>query len=267
MPFLSVLLHTTTIAITEHHQGWVGVYHTAHGMVADGRNSSAWDVGAWGVVAVESVPTDGGLSFEENIDFHCQKVGVNQLFGMLIAPTEGGVFNNPNDTDVLHPLPVLERNASGLIPGSAGPRGAAGLLQGAARWSALAKQCPQITGVGILLKNFAFITQNSQEVISSCMHHHCMQVVIDDFWVNYNWNNTPSPPPDAPCPHCPSDQSYRYGNGHSGEFCCTWPAIHGHCQPPSGQPPIAPCCLSPGTAKMCQGARRCGTNPRARGGW
>ena len=96
---------------------------------------------------MESTPTDGGLSFAQNIDFHCRKVDVNQLFGMLIAPTEGGVFNNPNDTDILHPLPLFKRTPHGPIPGSAGPRGAAGLLQGAARWSALAKNCSQITGV------------------------------------------------------------------------------------------------------------------------
>ena len=159
--FLSVLVHTATASVAEHHQGWVGVYHTAHGAVADGRNSSAWDVGAWGIVAVESVPADGGLSFEENIDFHCQKVGVNQLFGMLIAPTEGGVFSNPNDTDVLHPLPVFQRNASGPIPGSAGPRGAAGLLQGAARWSALASKCAQITGVRIFSRRISRSSHNA----------------------------------------------------------------------------------------------------------
>ena len=49
---------------------------------------------------------------------------------MLIAPTEGGVYSNPNDTDIMHPLGVMHRVNSTFSPGSAGPRGPAGLLQG-----------------------------------------------------------------------------------------------------------------------------------------
>ena len=279
MIFVLALLHASVTIATEHHQGWVGVYHAAHGAVADGENTSAWDVGAWGIVAMESTPTDGGLSFAQNIDFHCRKVDVNQLFGMLIAPTEGGVFNNPNDTDILHPLPLFKRTSHGPIPGSAGPRGAAGLLQGAARWSALAKNCSQITGVRGLHVLYYYMRVRlcspdstaplHYEKKNARVHIHTStntQVVIDDFWTNYNWDHTPTPPPGTPCPHCPANQPYAYGNSRGGGFCCTWKPANGHCRPPQGQPDIPPCCVAPGSVEGCQGERRCGTNPRTKGG-
>ena len=41
-------------------QGWLGVYHTAHGPVSDGNATDAWATGSWGSVAVENAPKDGG---------------------------------------------------------------------------------------------------------------------------------------------------------------------------------------------------------------
>lgn len=160
---------------------------------------------------------------------------MNQIFGMLIAMTEGGVFSNPNDTDVMHPLGYLLRDADGKhIPGSAGPLGPGGLLQNAARWSAIATHCPQVTGV-----------------------------VIDDFWTNYQDAAVPPPPPPpppgTPCPKCPANRTHMYGSATAGYYCCSVPVVGGHCTA-SAQGEGA-CCLEPGTVKECQGATRCGTNP------
>ncbi len=69
--------NATSVRTLQHlagHQGWVGVYHAAHGKVADGFNSSAWDVGAWGIVAPESAPSDGNFTFAQDIEFHCNQV-------------------------------------------------------------------------------------------------------------------------------------------------------------------------------------------------
>lgn len=70
---------------------------------------------------------------------------------MLIAASEGGIFSNPNDTDTYTPLPMLTRGPDRkFIPGSAGPLGPGGLLQGAARWSKLAQSdCAVVAGVVI----------------------------------------------------------------------------------------------------------------------
>lgn len=156
---------------------------------------------------------------------------------MLIAASEGGTYSNPNDTDTFHPLPMLERGPDRqFIPGSAGPLGPAGLLQGAARWSTLAQSyCPQIAGV-----------------------------VIDDFWGNYDHSSVspppPPPPPGTPCPECPADRPNRYGSYSSGFYCCKW-AASGRCTPPPAAPPTPPCCLLPGSSLGCQSEQRCGTNP------
>ena len=46
-------------ALASPRQGFVGVYNAAVGVVADGHNSSAYDVGAWSPNAVENSPTQG----------------------------------------------------------------------------------------------------------------------------------------------------------------------------------------------------------------
>jgi hypothetical protein len=211
-------------------QGFVGTYHAAGGTVADGRNTPAFDIGSWGIVASENAPSDGGLPFEDGIKFHCKTHNINSLLGMLIAHSEGGTFNNANDTDLWNPLPVCESTSK-----SCDPRGAAGMLQGAARWSTLAREhCPQIAGV-----------------------------VIDDFWGNFVSEAVPPPAPD--CPVCPESNPHGYGYESAGYFCCTWPLDKsGHCERPAGAKPapfVADCCLWPGTKKGCQFAVKCPNNP------
>ncbi len=124
-------------------------------------------------------------------------------------------------------------NLIGIIPGSAGKLGPSGLLQGAARWSKLAETCPQIRGV-----------------------------VVDDFWTNYDCNNSTALPSNLPCPRCPINRRFQYGGVSEGVFCCAYQTSGGHCTAPPGKPVNAPCCLVPGSAKGCQSIDRCGTNPR-----
>mgnify|MGYP006155239007 CR=1 FL=1 len=112
--------------------GFFGVYHSATGTVNDGKQTSAFDaLDAPGVVAMYNAPSDGGVTFAEQVKFHCVNASsqVNLIFGMVVGFSEGGVFNNPNDTSILEPLEP------------------AGMLQAAARWSTLAKTCPQVTGI------------------------------------------------------------------------------------------------------------------------
>ena len=156
-----------------HPPGFVGVYHPANGVVADG--SPAWDVGSWGTVAFENSPGDGGLSFRENVETSCNKHDVNSVYGMVIAASEGGTFNNPKDTDLWKPFNLTRR---GQKPG---PLGATGMLQGAARFSTLARTfCPQIDGI-----------------------------VIDDFWSNYKGGGPPEPPPPPTPPTRPPHHHSR----------------------------------------------------------
>ena len=237
---MSELTLATTLAplsAAPQSQGWLGTYHAAHGATAgSAAPSAAWDVGRWGTVAIENSATDGGLSLEENIAFNCDNASVNQVYGMLIAPTEGGVFNNTNDTALWAPLPLLKRVNGTLDPASAGPPGPQGLLQGAARWSRLSREghCAQIAGV-----------------------------VIDDFWTNFRTSRDPPIPPPTPgfCPRCPVAQPHVYGSAFGGMYCCQWPAAHGHCSPPAGTPPKHACCLWPSPDSGCQKLLRCGTNP------
>ena len=150
---------------------------------------------------------------------------------MLIAHSEGGVFSNPNDTDLWKPLPEAPEHGGGPAPGG---KGAAGMLQGAARWSKLARlHCPQIAGV-----------------------------IIDDFWSNYHADPIPPPLPAGQCPACPDDQPHGYGSPTAGFYCCTWPS-NGHCdRPPGASGKGPPCCLFPGASEGCQNAKRCGVNAK-----
>ena len=109
-------------------KGFVGTYHAAPGVVADGHNTSAYDAGEWGIVSPVNAANDGGMSLKDDIFFHCKKADVNALYGMLIAHSEGGTFNNTNDTDLWNPLPTARPDRGQKLP----PRGVAGLLQAVA---------------------------------------------------------------------------------------------------------------------------------------
>ena len=214
--------------------GFVGVYHSATGNVADDRNSTAWSVGQFGAVAFENSPGDGGLNFRQNMEANCKQLGANAVYGMLIAHSEGGIFSNPNDSSLWEPLNLTERGKS---PSKGGPTG---MLQGAARWSTLAQTfCPQIDGV-----------------------------VIDDFWSNYHDGGggppVPNPPPGPPgkCGKCPADKPHMYGSAGAGFYCCTWPVSGGHCTKPKGGHAGGGCCVFSGSVEHCQHDKRCGTNPK-----
>ena len=57
---------------------------------------------------------------------------VNKVYGILRPPTEQGAVNQPGDADLFKPYATLP-----------------GMIQGAHRFSELAKRCPQIYGVVI----------------------------------------------------------------------------------------------------------------------
>ena len=102
----------------------------------------------WRVRGLAATPA--GLTLADDLALLCDEKDANSLYSMLVAASEGGVFSNVNDTDLYEPLPPCGNE-------QACPRGPAGMLQGAARWSELARtRCPQIAGL-----------------------------IIDDFWSNY----------------------------------------------------------------------------------
>jgi hypothetical protein len=209
-----------------HDLGFVGTYHSPTGTVQDGHNTSAQAVGNWGVVALANHEYDGSESFAQNIKQNCRQADVNVLLGMVIAQSEGGTFNNSNDTELMRPHNVTGRGAS---PPPGGP---AGMLQAAARFSALSRTvCPQIQGI-----------------------------VIDDFFVNYKaCTRVPTPPipPPAPpgeCASCPKSHATQYGSMGAGVYCCSGQVSCGRCHG-------GICCLWPGSQHHCQGAKRCDTNP------
>ena len=51
--FVNLLAATAVASAGQGHQGFVGVYHAAHGPVADAVGTDAWDLGSWGSVAIE----------------------------------------------------------------------------------------------------------------------------------------------------------------------------------------------------------------------
>lgn len=209
-----------------HDMGFVGVYHSATGTVHDGHDTPAQAVGNWGIVALANHGFDGSQSFAQNIEQNCRQADVNILMGMVIAHSEGGTFNNTNDTELLRPHNTTQRGAPSP------PGGPAGMLQAAARWSTLSRTlCPQIQGI-----------------------------VIDDFFVNYKACTkspvppTPAPAPPGKCAACPETHPSQYGSISAGEYCCSGSVSCGHCHG-------SICCMWPGVQEGCQAAGRCGSNP------
>ena len=88
----------------------------------------------FGSTMIYNTDSEGGMTLRQSAEFHCRNVSVNQLSMLIAPPTEGGVVNNPADTDRWVPAPE--------------PR--VGMVQAAARFSQLARStCPQATGVVI----------------------------------------------------------------------------------------------------------------------
>ena len=117
-------------------QGFLGTYHPYRGTAYGG---AGWQDGdlmqlafSFGENAIISQASYNGYTFEENIDNSCRNWDVNKVYGILRPPTEQGVVNQPGDADLFKPY--------GALPG---------MIQGAHRFSELAKRCPQFYGVVI----------------------------------------------------------------------------------------------------------------------
>jgi hypothetical protein len=117
-------------------QGFLGTYHPYKGTAYGG---AGWQDGelmqhafSFGENAIISQASYNGYTFEENIDNSCRTWDVNKVYGILRPPTEQGAVNQPGDADLFKPYAALP-----------------GMIQGAHRFSELAKRCPQISGVVI----------------------------------------------------------------------------------------------------------------------
>ena len=89
----------------------------------------------FGIVAIENSQFDSGIRFTDDLEAHCgAALATQQVVGLVLPPTEGGVVSAPNDTSQFLPL------AKG-----------AGIVQGAARFSRLSATgaCAQVSGIVI----------------------------------------------------------------------------------------------------------------------
>ncbi len=117
-------------------QGFLGTYHPFRGTAYGG---AGWKEGeliqhafSFGENAIISQASYNGYSFEENVNNSCREWDINKVYGILRPPTEQGAVNQPDDADLFKPYATLP-----------------GMIQGAHRFSASAKCCPQLSGVVI----------------------------------------------------------------------------------------------------------------------
>eukprot|EP01006_Ploeotia_vitrea_P010034 TRINITY_DN25593_c0_g1_i1.p1 TRINITY_DN25593_c0_g1~~TRINITY_DN25593_c0_g1_i1.p1 ORF type:complete len:413 (+),score=32.82 TRINITY_DN25593_c0_g1_i1:39-1241(+) len=120
-------------ATTNAKHGWFGLYHPWNGTVWPGygipADQTVYEAFKFGIASIYTMPEYGGFKFEYDVKFHCYNAKVNALYGILAPPSEGGVVNNPNDTNIWVPAKKP------------------GLIQSAHRWSVIATQCPQVFGI------------------------------------------------------------------------------------------------------------------------
>jgi hypothetical protein len=116
-------------------QGFLGTYHPYRGTAYGG--SPGWQDGElmqhafnFGQNAILVKGSHLGYTFAENITNSCNEWDVNQVYGIILPPTERGAVNQPSDSDIWKPF---EKNP--------------GMIQAAHRFSELSKRCPQIAGV------------------------------------------------------------------------------------------------------------------------
>lgn len=115
-------------------KGFLGTYHPVDGTAYGG---SGWKEGEvmqrafdFGQNAILVKGSHLGYTFEENIKNSCSEWDVNKIYGILLPPSEFGVVNQPEDSDIWKPF---EKKP--------------GMIQGMHRFSELSKRCPQIDGV------------------------------------------------------------------------------------------------------------------------
>ena len=114
-------------------QGFMGLYHPFKGKVYAGTgindDEDLYQAYSFGVNGIISDPGYGEYLFRENIEKHCQEFDTNLVYGIIRPPSERGVVNNPNDTELWE------------------PDSPSGMIQAAARFSRLSTIFPQIRGV------------------------------------------------------------------------------------------------------------------------
>ena len=114
--------------------GFLGTYHPVNGTAYGGTGWKEGDLIQhafnFGQNAILVKRSHAGYTFEQNINNSCSEWDVNKVYGILLPPSEFGVFNQPKDSEILRPF---EKEP--------------GMIQGMHRFSELSKRCPQIDGV------------------------------------------------------------------------------------------------------------------------
>ena len=99
-------------------QGFIGLYHPFKGRVYAGTgindDEDLYQAYSFGVNGIINDPSYGDYLFKENIEKHCQEFDTNLVYGIIRPPSERGVVNNPNDTELWEPA-----SPSGMIQAAA----------------------------------------------------------------------------------------------------------------------------------------------------
>jgi hypothetical protein len=197
--------------------GFLGVYHPptprmsvwmGQGVANGSTVQGAFRFGTVAISNKESYYEDATL--RGSIAGYCSKFNANAVWGILDPPSEGGTLTKPRNTLLWE------------------PHSPAGLVQGAARWSQIARQCPQVAGV-----------------------------IIDDFVQNYAGTRSYSPPRPPRNVSCPASSPFKYLSALSTSesqavFCCPVPTNQS-----AGCAGHKPCCWYAGTEAACQGVPHC----------
>lgn len=128
-------------------RGFVGLYHPYDGYVYAGENvpdstrlQDAFNFGCNGILTSFNY----GYAFPNYIDSAFNQWKLNKTFGILRSVSSGGVYSNPADTVLLNPV----------SPNT--------MLQACARFSRLAEQSPQVSGV--IMDDFFYSTLTATQL-------------------------------------------------------------------------------------------------------
>jgi hypothetical protein len=224
LPILLLLQLGGSMGAMDVRAGFLGTVHPSiMPAAADLAKSVQTEFGFGTAMVYNTASGEGGMSLKESVLFHCHNASVNQLSMLVAPPTEGGVISNPADNDPWEPTKTA----------GTGYQGNVGMVQAAARFSAMSRICPQATGI-----------------------------VIDDFLQQYIGKNTSGGCINATCP---ASQGHIYGGRHAGYYCCPARPDGGDCSAPAcrkgaSQKDCA-CCIFPGDTEGCQGASKCQGSP------
>jgi len=123
---IKIILLYLIVCVTNHLEGqnlkkingFLGVYHTSTGFIySDTTGADSVPMQnefKFGELAFPNQSIDNGFGFISNID-SCINWNSNKIIGIIQPTTEGGVYNQPNDTLLFSPYDI--KNEPGMVQG------------------------------------------------------------------------------------------------------------------------------------------------------